>query len=89
MVDYFADLNIICRVFSIPFMFHRLEDITNNIPDIIFNSVTHLKFWDKDPFKHEFFVRLARAFPFLKYLIIWNIQPSFWKFDEFQLLKKD
>jgi hypothetical protein len=89
MVDYLADLNIICRVFSIPFKFHCLEDFTNNIPDIVFNSVTHLKLWDKDPFKHEFFVRLARAFPFLKYLIIWNIQQPFWRSDEFELLKKD
>ena len=67
---------MICRVFSLPFKFDRLEDITNNIPNIIFDSVTHLKLWDKDPFKHEFFVRLARAFPFLKSLSIWNIQTT-------------
>jgi len=77
MVDYFISLNVICRVFSLLFKFDRLERITNNIPKIIFNSVTHLKLWDKDPFKHEFFVRLSRAFPFLKNLSIWNIQPPY------------
>jgi hypothetical protein len=88
-VDYFADLNIICRVFSIPFKFHRLKKITNNIPDLIFHSVIHLKLWDKHPFKHEFFIRLARAFPSLQYLTMWNIQSPCWKFDKFQHLKND
>ncbi|CAF3591661.1 unnamed protein product [Rotaria sp. Silwood1] len=77
MVDYFEPYKIICRVFSLPFKFHLLEHIGNNIPNIVFNSVTHLKLWDKDAFKYEFFVRLARAFPFLKNLSIHNIIPSF------------
>jgi hypothetical protein len=76
-VDYFEPYKMICRVFSLPFKFHRLERIGTNIPNIVFNSVTHLKLWDKDAFKHEFFVRLARAFPFLKNLSIWNIIPPF------------
>jgi hypothetical protein len=89
MVDYFDPFNMICRVFSLPFKFHRLEDIANNIPNIVFNSVTHLKLWDKDAFKHEFFVRLARAFPFLQNLSIWNIKPPFLRFDESHLRNKD
>ncbi|CAF1388865.1 unnamed protein product [Adineta ricciae] len=77
MVDYFEPYKMICRVFSLPFKFHLLEHIGNNIPNIIFNSVTHLKLWDKDPFRYEFFCRLTRAFPFLKNLSICNIKPSF------------
>ncbi|CAF0914405.1 unnamed protein product [Rotaria sordida] len=77
MVDYFKPDTMICRIFSLPFKFHRLEHITNNIPNIIFNSVTYLKLWDTDPFKYKFFVRLARAFPFLKNLSIRNIVRPF------------
>ncbi|CAF4341870.1 unnamed protein product [Rotaria sp. Silwood2] len=77
MVDYFEPYKMICRVFSLPFKFHLLEHIGNNLPNIIFNSVTHLKLWDKDPFKYEFFIRLTRAFPFLKNLSFFNILPSF------------
>ncbi|CAF1098152.1 unnamed protein product [Rotaria sordida] len=89
MVDYFNSRDITSRVFSLPFKFDRLENITNNIPNIVFDSVTHLKLWDKDPFKHDFFVRLTRAFPFLKYLSMWNIQPPFFKLREFHLYEKD
>jgi hypothetical protein len=43
MVDYFDPTKMICRVFSIPFKFGRLEQIANNIPNIVFNSVTHVR----------------------------------------------
>ncbi|CAF2846787.1 unnamed protein product [Rotaria sp. Silwood2] len=88
MVDYFEPYNMICRVFSLPFKFHLLERIGNNIPNIVFNSVTHLKLWDKDAFKYEFFVRLARAFPFLKNLSIHNFIPPFLA-DDYHLRDKD
>jgi hypothetical protein len=89
MVDYYDPYKMICRVFSLPFKFHRLEHIGNNIPNIIFNSVTHLKLWDKNAFKHEFFIRLARAFPFLQNLSIWNIKPAFLEIPEYHLRHKD
>ena len=89
MVDYFDPFYMIYRVFSLPTKFNRLEHIANNIPNIVFNSVTHLKLWDKNAFKHEFFVRLARAFPFLKNLSISNIQPPFWNLMNPHLRDKD
>ncbi|CAF4549255.1 unnamed protein product, partial [Rotaria sp. Silwood1] len=89
MVDYFGSNDMIYRVFSLPTKFNRLERITNNIPNIVFNSVTHLKLQDEHPFKHEFFVRLARAFPFLKILSISNLRSPFWRFDEIYLRDKD
>ncbi|CAF3537285.1 unnamed protein product [Rotaria socialis] len=82
MVDYFDSNTLICRAFTLPFNFHRLEHIGNNIPNIIFNSVTYLKLCDANPFKHEFFVRLAKAFPFLKSLSIDNLCPPFLKAKE-------
>jgi hypothetical protein len=89
MVDYFDPTIMICRVFSLPFKFPHLERIANNIPNIIFNSVTHLTLWDTNPFKHEFFIRLQRAFPFVKNLSIYNIKPPFWRFGEHHLRDKD
>jgi hypothetical protein len=77
MVDYFEPYKMICRTFSLPFKFQLLEHLGNNIPNIVFNSVTHLTLWDKDAFKHEFFVRLVRAFPLLQNLSIWNIKPRY------------
>ena len=77
------------RIFSLPTKFHRLEAINNNIPDIVFTSVTHLKVKDKVSFKHEFFLRLTRAFPFLKSLSISNIRGVFWRYHERSLREKD
>ncbi|CAF2987958.1 unnamed protein product [Rotaria sp. Silwood2] len=89
MVDYFESSKMIFRVFSLPFKFDRLKHIGNNIPNIVFNSVTYLKLWDPMPFKHAFFVRLARAFPVLKHLSIWNIEPPFFRCHEYHLYHKD
>jgi len=89
MVDYLDPDSMIYRVFSLPTKFNRLEGITNNIPNIVFNSVTYLKLTDKNAFKHEFFVRLARAFPFLKNLSISNIRPPFLRLEEPYLGDKD
>jgi hypothetical protein len=81
MIDCFAAEKSICRVFSLPFKFHCLKQISNNIPNLVFNTVTHLQLRDEHAFKYEFFIRLARAFPFLKSLSIWNIQPPVWVSD--------
>jgi hypothetical protein len=89
MVDYYDPYKMICRVFSLPFKLHRLAHIGNNIPNIVFNSVTHLRLWDKNAFKHEIFIRLARAFPFLQNLSIWNIKRAFLEIPEYHLRHKD
>ncbi|CAF3034222.1 unnamed protein product [Rotaria sp. Silwood2] len=83
-VDYLDNFKIIrkviCKIFSLPFTFDRLERLSNNFPSILFNNVTHLMLWDTIEFEHEFFVRVARAFPLLKYLIVNNIRPPLWIF---------
>jgi hypothetical protein len=85
MVDYIGPRDLICRIFSLPFKFHRLEYIGNNIPNIVFNSVTHLKLFDRYEFKYEFFVRLTQVFSFLQKLSLWNITPPFRRCREFYL----
>ncbi|CAF3358699.1 unnamed protein product [Rotaria sp. Silwood2] len=88
-INYSEPCKIICHIFSLPFKFHFLQRIGNNIPNIVFNSVTYLKLWDKYEFKHEFFIRLTRGFPFLQKLYIWNIKSPFWRCQEFHLRDKD
>jgi hypothetical protein len=56
VVDSFDCYCVRYRVFSLPTKFRRLEDIKNNILNIVFNSVTQLKLWDTNAFKHEFFI---------------------------------
>ncbi|CAF5103328.1 unnamed protein product, partial [Rotaria sp. Silwood1] len=85
LIDYDSCRKLICRVFSLPYKFDRLTNITNNTPNIVFNSVTHLKLRDKYPFKHEFFIRLARGFLFLKSLSIDTILAPNWRADEYHL----
>ena len=73
---------IACHIFSLPYAFDRLEMIGNDFPDIIFNSVTTLWLFDDVPFKHEFFIRIARSFPFLKFLTVMNAEPQLSEFDQ-------
>ena len=84
MVDYFEPIKMISRVFSLPCKFSRLDEIGNNIPNIVFNTVTHVSLWDKDAFRHEFFVRFARAFPYLRSLSVMNIKPPSWSQQDVQ-----
>jgi hypothetical protein len=78
-----------CHSFSLPFKFRFLQRIGNNFPSIVFNSVTHLKLWDGKEFRHEFFVRLTRAFPFLQKLVVCNKTPTFIIRDGYKLRDKD
>lgn len=67
-----------CHAFSLPFKFHRLANITNNLPNIVFDCVTYLELSDTKAFKYAFFVRVTQCFPSLKYLSVRNLIPSFW-----------
>jgi hypothetical protein len=72
-IDYFFGHQVIRRVFSLPFKFPHLRDITRHFPDMIFDTVTHLTIKDKVGFRDEFFFRLARCFPSVEHLRICNI----------------
>ncbi|CAF3386043.1 unnamed protein product, partial [Rotaria sp. Silwood2] len=65
-----------CHIFSLPFEFEHLTRVANKFPSITFNYVTCLEVNDLVPFKHEFFVRITRAFPVLKNLNIMNLVPQ-------------
>jgi len=76
IVNYVCDSRAACSIFSLPFQFDYLKDLGNKFPNIVFSYVTYLHVKDNDPFRHEFFVRIARSFPLLKYLCIYNVRSS-------------
>ncbi|CAM4846643.1 unnamed protein product [Rotaria magnacalcarata] len=76
IVNYLSIYTLECSIFSLPSAFDYLRHLGNTFPNIIFNYVTYLLVNDKDGFKHEFFVRIARSFPLLKYLRVFNIEPQ-------------
>jgi hypothetical protein len=61
-VDRFT---IVCHVYSLPFSFTHLINISSKFPYIVFNTVTHLSVNDCVPLQHEFFIQISRAFPML------------------------
>lgn len=64
----------VCHIFSLPFLFDRIEDIGNLFPDVIFNNVTYLLVQDLFPFNHQFFIRISKSFPLLKHFRIVNFK---------------
>ncbi|CAF4269094.1 unnamed protein product [Adineta steineri] len=66
----------VCSIFSLPFQFDYLKHLGNKFPNIVFSYVTFLLVEDTNPFQHEFFIRIARSFPLLKYLHIDNREPQ-------------
>ncbi|CAF4161791.1 unnamed protein product [Rotaria sordida] len=80
---YYRKYRAVCHVFSLPFTFNRLEKISNKFPNIIFNTVTYLLVGDIIPFKYEFFIRISKAFPSLKYFSIINITSPLLNFDSY------
>ena len=81
VADYWRSGAFQYHAFSLPFKFHRLEHVTNNFLNIVFNYVTYLGLSDGNAFKHEFFIRVTQCFPSLRYLSVINLKPPFWKFS--------
>jgi len=73
--NYIID-SVICHVFSLPFAFDNLEYIGNTFSPIDFSHVRELTVHDKNAFKHEFFIRIARFFPLLKKLSVINFRSQ-------------
>ena len=52
-------------------------------PSIVFGHVKRLGFFDIVPFEHEFFLRIARFFPSLTELSVFNLTPKLHSSDDF------
>jgi hypothetical protein len=60
------------HIYSVPYNMRDLEHITNLFPGGQLHSVRNLTVTDKRPFEHEFFERIAQAFPLLNKLTVRN-----------------
>jgi hypothetical protein len=72
VIDYYNTFKAICHLYSLPFTFTHLGKITNNFPNIVYDTVTHLHAYDIIPMEHEFFMRISHAFPLLKSFSVKN-----------------
>ncbi|CAF3795245.1 unnamed protein product [Rotaria magnacalcarata] len=82
IIDHYCSFEAIYHVYSLPFQFTRLENIRNQFPNIMLHSVTHLSAYDMVPMKHEFFMRISRAFPTLKCFTLVNETVQTWNQNE-------
>ncbi|CAF1169275.1 unnamed protein product [Adineta steineri] len=73
---YYMVDSVMCHIFSLPFAFDYLGYIGNAFPPVHFSCVRELTVDDEIPFEHEFFIRIARFFPLLKKLHVFNLEPQ-------------
>lgn len=72
-VDYFSKAkNGQCRIYSYPYTMDYYNNITNNFSGGLFESVSKISLIDERPFEYDFFIEIARAFPFVKRLSLTN-----------------
>ena len=75
--DYFPNDRIgQCHIFTYQYELDSLYRLTNNFPGGYFPFVQEVSLIDHLPFEHEFFMRIARAFPSLRSLVIDNQTPQ-------------
>ena len=76
-VNYFSELGYgQCHVYSFPFTMRCYEHLANNFPGGLFKCVREVSLYDEEPFEHEFFLRIAQAFPLMKKLTLNNCKPQ-------------
>ncbi|CAF1037687.1 unnamed protein product [Rotaria sp. Silwood1] len=79
-VDYFPkQYSGQCRIYSYPYTMNYYRKITNKFPGGLFKYVCEVSLFDESSFKHEFFLRIAQSFPFLKALSVNNRIPQKYK----------
>ncbi|CAF5050278.1 unnamed protein product, partial [Rotaria magnacalcarata] len=64
------------HVFTLPFEFIMLLDIGNMFPNTVFKNVIELRVHDVVPLEHEFFLRVAQAFPRLQRFYISDLSSE-------------
>ena len=76
-IDYFKkEKYILCHMYSYPDKLKYYYTITNHFPGGLFKHVRRVDLHDERPFEHEFFLRIAQSFPFIKILSIQNSKPQ-------------
>ena len=74
-IDYFPIYGQ-CHIYSYPYRAKTYEYITNNFPDGLFKYVREVSLCDYRPFEHEFFMKIAKSFPLMEQLTIYNGKPQ-------------
>ncbi|CAF1330049.1 unnamed protein product [Rotaria sordida] len=76
-IDYFPKIHrFLCHIYSYPYTLMYYQKITNNFPGGLFTYVHHISLYDERPFEHEFFLQIAKSFPFIKDLRLYNLEPQ-------------
>ncbi|CAF1196216.1 unnamed protein product [Adineta steineri] len=75
-VDYCETRGSRCRIYSYPYKLKFYNDITNNFSGELFTYVRRISLSDKNPFEHEFFLRIEKSFPFVEKISMRNFQPQ-------------
>jgi hypothetical protein len=76
-VDLFPEANELhCHIYSYPYTLAYYDDITNHFPGGLFKCVREISLVDEHPFEHQFFLRIAQSFPFMKKLTLFNRKPQ-------------
>jgi hypothetical protein len=65
-----------CHIYSLPYQFEYLLEITNSFPGGMFHTVRYLVISDIFPFEYKFFQLISHDIPFIEILHIRNVQPQ-------------
>ncbi|CAF3705187.1 unnamed protein product [Rotaria sp. Silwood1] len=65
-----------CHIYSYPYSLIHYNYITNNFRGGLFKRVDKISLVDERPFEHEFFLQIAKSFPFVSELRIQNREPQ-------------
>ncbi|CAF1576800.1 unnamed protein product [Rotaria magnacalcarata] len=65
-----------CHTYSYLSQAKYYEYITNNFPGGLFKYVREVSLYDERPFEHEFLVKIAKSFPFMERLTVYNDKPQ-------------
>ncbi|CAF2451034.1 unnamed protein product [Rotaria sp. Silwood2] len=74
----YSNLSGLGYVYSYPFILTSYECITNNFPGaLLFTYVRKVSLFDEHSFKHEFFLRIQKLFPFVDHRTVTNRKPQY------------
>ena len=76
-IDYFEEEQYsLCHIYSYPYNLKYYYTITNNFSGRLFKYVHEVSLYYECSFEHEFSLRIANSFPFIKILSIKNSKPQ-------------
>ncbi|CAF2786092.1 unnamed protein product [Rotaria sp. Silwood2] len=66
-IDYFQERqSSLCHIYLYPEQLKYYYTVTNKLSGGLLTCVREISLYDERPFEHEFFLRIAQSFPFMK-----------------------